>query len=190
MVGHVLSLLCASLRADGGASLSLSSVLALSSCINMLRSATAASKEEDVDAAEQSGGQLASSVASVTVNGRKLVSCEVQCAGGSGLSGGLTGGGPLYTLVAQGGADETDAFLATFLHDVRDAMYTYLGQQTQQAAQTYMQPQQPATGAQLDDLAPVRAIEVSTTHTRQVSMPAGSNSRCRCSQACTCMVRA
>lgn len=110
--------------------------MALSSCISMLRAATSKSAQmddgdEDGDgdgATQPSGGDGAAAAAtagsagvcSVNVNGLKLVSLDVQCGGG--------GAGPtVYTLVAQGNADESDAFLATYLTDVRDLIRAYFG---------------------------------------------------------------
>ena len=151
--------------ADAGESLSLSSVLALSSCISMLRAATSKGAQMDDDedgSTQQSGADGAATAAaaaaapaattgvcSVSVNGLKLVSLDVPC--GATSTNAAAAAPTVYTLVAQGNADESDAFLTRYLTDVREVLRAYLGGP-------------PLASALPDDGSAVKAIAVCHTH--------------------------
>lgn len=157
--------------ADAGESLSLSSVLALSSCISMLRAATSKGAQMDDDedgSTQQSGADGAATAAtaaaapaatagvcSVSVNGLKLVSLDVPC---GPTSTNAAAAATVYTLVAQGNADESDAFLTTYLTDVREVLRAYLGGP-------------PLASALPDDGSAVKAIAVSHTHSPSHRIP-------------------
>jgi len=158
--------------ADAGESLSLSSVLALSSCISMLRAATskgAQLDDEEDGGTQQSGADGATTAAaaaaaapaaiagvcSVSVNGLKLVSLDVPC---GATSTNAAAAATVYTLVAQGNADESDTFLTTYLTDVREVLRAYLGGP-------------PLASALPDDGSAVKAIAVCPTHSPSHRIP-------------------
>lgn len=134
---------------------SMATLMGVSSCLSMMRGATAkanaegdtrdaaadsaaaAAKDSDgaaTAAASSSAESSASGLCSVSVGGHKFVSLDVllssPASASSSASSGSSGSaaGCSCTLLAQGPGDESDAYLGSMLQGVREILTAYLGQ--------------------------------------------------------------